>query len=258
MDKKSLKERFELTFKIVDEVSDFLLSHEELRHNITEKAENDYVTIADKKSEDLIEKSIRSSFPEDSLFGEENGKIGSDASRMWIIDPIDGTVDFMTGFPNYTVSIGFRDEEGLAFGVVANIRQKEVFSAFRGEGAYLNGKSIRTDENTPSHKQLAILVPPHRHHEFMDDYMRRMRNFYEVFSDMRSIGSAACSLCYVACGRVACYYELGLKPYDCAAGIIIVREAGGKVTLIKDSEEWIEIAASSALHHDKVLELASL
>ena len=255
MENKLLKQRFQLALEVSKEVSRFLLSHEYLRHDITQKAENDYVTTADKSSEDMIENAIRKAFPMDSIFGEENGKIGQDKDKRWIIDPIDGTVDFMTGFPNYTVSIAFEDELGLAFGVVTVVRQDEVFSAFRGEGAFLNGERIFTDENTPLNKQLAILVPPHRHHDLLDGYLKRMRKFYDIISDMRSLGSAACSLCYVASARVAMYYEVGLKLYDCAAGIIILKEAGGKVTLLSGSEDWIEIAASSSFAHERMLEI---
>ncbi len=253
MEESLLKERFLLAKSIAKKVSDFLLANEKMRFEAIAKADNDYVTSADKLAEDLIENEIRSSFPDDSFYGEENGKIGSDQNRRWIIDPIDGTVDFMTGFPNYTVSIAFEDEDGLAFGVVAIPRQNELFSAFRSEGAFLNGKAIHTDEGSPLKKHLAILVPPHRHHELLDCYISKMRRFYDLVSDVRSVGSAACSLCYVACGRVAMYYEIGLKIYDCAAGIVIVKEAGGQVTLLSDDEEWIEIASSTSSSHERMI-----
>ena len=252
MDNASLHARFEEARKAVNQASIFLLSHEDLRSSITAKAENDYVTSADKECERLILSALSGKFPEDSFLGEESGTHGESRCR-WIIDPIDGTVDFMASFPDYTISVAFEDEDGLAFGIVMVPRQNEEFSAFRGEGAWLNGKRIHTDETTPLKETLAILVPPHRHHRYLREYMERMERFYYVISDMRSLGSAAISLCYVASGRVSMYYELGLHIYDCAAGIVIVKEAGGAVTLLTEDEDWIEIAASSASAHDAMM-----
>lgn len=248
-----LHDRFQLAKDIAQEASAFLLSHESMRLSTRTKAENDYVTEADGTVERMIRESISRAFSSDSIYGEEFGGETESRSR-WIIDPIDGTVNFMASFPDYTVSIAYEDEEGLAFGVVAVPRQHEVFSAFRGEGAFLNGSPIHTDESEDTSRTLALLVPPHRHHEMLDGYIVRMRRFYEIISDVRSIGSAALSLCYVACGRASMYYETALHIYDCAAGIVIVREAGGMVTLLSDDEDWMDIAASSAAAHRKMLE----
>ena len=253
METDALRSRFTEARKAVHQASLFLISHENLRTSITTKAENDYVTSADRECERLLISSLSRVFPDDSFLGEESGTRGEGQCR-WIIDPIDGTVDFMASFPDYTISVAFEDEDGIAFGIVMVPRQNEEFSAFRGEGAYLNGSRIHTDETTPLGKTLAILVPPHRHHEFLHGYMERMERFYSVISDMRSLGSAAISLCYVAAGRVSMYYELGLHIYDCAAGIIIVREAGGAVTFLTEDEDWIEIAASSESAHNAMME----
>ena len=248
------KKRFEKALEAATAASAFLLSHENLRHEINIKGVNDFVTLADKKCEEIIIRTIQEAFPDDSILGEESGMKGKSGSR-WIIDPIDGTVDFMASFPDYTVSIAYEDESGILFGVVSVPRQNEVFSAFRGEGAYLNGKRIRTDETTPLSETVAILVPPHRYHDILDSYMVKMRRFYDYVSDMRSLGSAAISLCYVAAGRVSIYYELGLHIYDIAAGLIILREAGGKATLSSDSDDWIDTAASASVHHERLLEI---
>lgn len=255
MDRKELLERFELARSVAREAGEYLLSHENLRHDIQIKATNDYVTSADKGSENLIESRIKESFPSDSILGEENGLYLSGNDSRWIVDPIDGTVDFMTGFPNYTISIAFECDKVLVFGVVYVVRQDEMFSAFSGDGAFLNGRRISTDEDSPLEMQLALLVPPHRHHEMLDEYIAKMRELYEYVSDVRSVGSAACSLCYVASGRCALYYEQALNIYDVAAGIVIVREAGGRVTLLKDDERCIDIVASSSSSHDKLVGL---
>ena len=253
MERSQLESRFEKAKAIARKASVFLLSHEELRTEISSKAENDYVTSADRECEKIIIDAIRQSFPSDPILGEETGENGKGRVR-WIIDPIDGTVDFMASFPDYAVSIGFEEEDGIAFGVVSIPRQGELFSAIRGNGAFLNDKRIFTDERMPLSKSLAILVPPHRHHELLSGYMTKMERFYSVVSDMRSIGSAAASLCYVACGRACMYYELGLHIYDLAAGAMILTEAGGRITFFTDDESSLDIAASSASAHDAMLE----
>ena len=253
MDKSSLKARFSLALDLAKEAGDFLLSHENLRSEISLKGENDFVTSADKASERLIIGRIKECFPEDAVLGEESG--GARQGVRWIIDPIDGTVDFMTSFPAYTVSIGFEDEEGLAFGVIICPRQGEIFSALRGEGAYLNGKRIHTSEDLPLPESIAILVPPHRHKEHLHSYLETEEKLYYVLSDVRALGSAALSLCYVASGRCALYYERALHIYDVAAGVVIVREAGGKVTFLTDDEDNLDLAASVSGSHEKLLEV---
>ena len=254
MDKEGLEKRFETAKRALEEVSAFLLSHESLRSQVSFKGRNDYVTAADSMAEKMIRQIILTDFPSDNILGEEYGGVSGHSSR-WIIDPIDGTVDFMASFPCYTVSIAYEDEEGLAFGAIAVPRQHEVFSALRGCGAFLNGSRIHTDAREDLSESLAILVPPHRDHARLDGYLVKMRRFYGIFSDMRSIGSAALSLCYVASGRCNAYYELGLHIYDVAAGIAILREAGGKVTLLSDDESCLDIVATSSAAHDRVLEI---
>lgn len=255
MKQPDIEARLALALKMSEKAAEYLLQHESLRSEIVTKAANDYVTSADKACEKIIYDMVSEAFPEDGFFGEETGESGN-ATNRWIIDPIDGTVDFMTDFPNYTVSIAFEDEEGIALGVVVIPRQKETFWAIRGGGAFLNGKRLRTDEASDYKKTLAILVPPHRHHEVMDYYMERMIKFYDYFSDMRSIGSAACSLCYVAAGRCTSYYEMTLHLYDIAAGVLLVREAGGKVDYWKNEEHgWIDIVATSSAIHETVMDI---
>ena len=254
MDRAGLEARFEAAKRIAHKAALFLLSHEDLRSEISEKAVTDYVTSADKECERLIIDEISSEFPDDGIHGEESGDSSHGMERKWIIDPIDGTVDFMASFPDYTISIAFQDEDGLALGVVMVPRQNEEFSALRGGGAFLNGKPIHTDEKTPLGETLAILVPPHRHHSLLHAYMERMERFYSFVSDMRSLGSAAISLCYVASGRCSVYYEIGLHIYDIAAGAVILTEAGGCLSLVEKEGDWIEVAASSRKAHGKLLE----
>lgn len=253
MDKRELVKRFNAALSIANKASLYLLSHAEKRTEVKQKAVNDFVTAADREVEEIIESEIRKLFPDDGFYAEEEGIEGNQKTR-WIIDPIDGTVDFMCSFPNYTVSIAFEDEDGLALGVVSIPRQHEVYYALRGEGAFLNGEKINTYEGDDFSKTLCILVPPHREHSLMAEYISKMPSFYDIFSDARSVGSAACSVSYVATGRCTAYYEMALHLYDVAAGIVILREAGGEVTLI-DRGKSIDVIASSKKIHKKVLDL---
>lgn len=255
MRKEEIEKRLKSALSVAEKASSFLLEHEKMRTVVFSKGENDYVTQADKLSEELIYSTLMKEYPEDGWYGEETGEKG-EKTRRWIVDPIDGTVDFMWSFPLYTISIAFEDEYGIALGVVIVPRQKEVFYAIRGGGAFLNGERITINDDIDPKKSLALLVPPHRRHSIMDEYMVRMREFYNHFSDMRSIGSAACSLSFVASSRCALYYEESLQLYDIAAGILIVKEAGGRVS-IKKEKDYLSVIASASSVHDEAMEIIS-
>ena len=217
--------------------------------------DSDIVTAADKASEDAIVAEIRKKYPEHSILSEESGGDKNLGDYRWVVDPLDGTTNFSSGLPNFCVSIGLRYKGETIVAVVFAPYLGELFTAVRGEGAYLNGKRIRTDEKLPLGESLAILVPPHRYHMYLHDYMMKMEKFYSFFSDMRSLGSAAISLCYVAAGRCSAYYELGLHIYDIAAGMLILSEAGGRISLTEKDGGWIDIAASSQQAYGKMMEI---
>ncbi len=225
-------DRFSLALSLAEAASVYLLEHASLSRTSSSKGENDYVTEADKNVERMIISGIREQFPEDDVFGEESGESGKSENR-WIIDPIDGTVDFMNSFPCYTISIAYEEKGCLKFGIVKCPPLGETFYAKSGEGAYLNGKRIKVQSGIPLRKSLAIMVPPHRHPELLRSYFEKMYDLYSVFTDQRSLGSAAISLCFVASGRVALYYETMLEEYDVAAGILIAREAGAIVDVTR-------------------------
>lgn len=249
-----MERRLTAALSVAEDAKRFLLEHEKMRFLVETKAENDYVTAADRTVEEMIRDGLKARFPSDGWYGEESGMSG-DEKRRWIVDPVDGTVDFMWSFPLYTISIAYEDEEGTALGVVVFPRQDEVFYAIRGKGAFLDGKRLEVRNDTETGKTLAVLVPPHRRHEYLDEYLVKMRRFYDHFSDMRSIGSAAASICYIASGRCSIYYEEFLHIYDIAAAELVLREAGGRVSIRRKDEEYIDVLASSASVHELGLEL---
>lgn len=219
--------------------------------SVSQKAVNDFVTNADKAVEDFIHSRIAACFPDDAILGEEGGLSGGDDGWTWVVDPIDGTVNYMNGFPDYTVSIALMKCGETVFGAVCHPEADETFWAAKGQGAWLDGKRIGAS-TLPLDRGLALVVPPHRHHELLDGFIGGAKRLYGLVSDMRSIGSAACSLCYVACGRCSLYYEWGLKVWDIAAGVLIAREAGLTVRL-EEGPIGTNVLAAAAGDIDRIL-----
>lgn len=198
---------------------------------IESKGTNDFVTNVDVSAEQAIIETIRKSYPEHSIICEESGQHeGTDSDYQWIIDPLDGTTNFVKGIPHFAVSIALKVKGKLDQAVVYDPIRGELFTASRGKGAQLNGFRIRVKQ----HKELtgAILATgfPFKKKQHMPAYMAMFQNLFEKTSDMRRAGSAALDLAYVAAGRVDGFFEIGLKPWDTAAGELLVIEAGGLVT----------------------------
>ncbi|HIV99548.1 MAG TPA: inositol monophosphatase [Candidatus Ornithospirochaeta avicola] len=243
-----MKEKIECALKAADMASSFLLSHTEERKEVESKKENDYVTLADKEAERIIISVISTAFPSDSIYAEESGGKITDGP-LWVIDPIDGTVNFMNTFPSYTISICYMEKGEALFGIVRNVCRGETFFAQRGKGAFLNGKKISVSSLDSKHG-LCIAVPPHRKHSKLDSYLKEFRRIYNYFSDIRSIGSAALSLSYVASGRVCSYYERYLQLYDVAAGLLIAEEAGAVNEVTEDEDGLVVISSSPSSYPD--------
>ncbi|NQY89180.1 MAG: inositol-1-monophosphatase [Colwellia sp.] len=198
---------------------------------IESKGSNDFVTSVDTAAEQVIIETIRKSYPEHTIIGEESGVLtGSDDDYQWIIDPLDGTTNFIKGIPHFAVSIALKVKGKLDQAVIFDPIRGELFTASRGKGAQLNSMRIRVK----AHKNLSptILATgfPFKHKQHTKAYMAMFTSLFEKTSDMRRAGSAALDLAYVASGRVDGFFEIGLKPWDTAAGELLVIEAGGLVT----------------------------
>jgi myo-inositol-1(or 4)-monophosphatase len=220
------------------------------------KGDIDLVTDADIRSEETIARIIRHSFPHDRILAEESGESGHRGERVWIIDPLDGTTNFSHSFPFFAVSIGLEVQGELVLGVVFNPVLKERYEAIRGTGAYLNGKRIFVSSITTLEDSLLATGFPYTIHE---DPERALRNFRKMITRAQGIrrpGAAALDLCLVAAGVFDGFWEEGLKPWDSAAGAIILEEAGGRLTTYDGNpfapyEETI--VASNSLIHDLML-----
>lgn len=198
---------------------------------VESKGTNDFVTSVDKDAEQAIIETLRKSYPEHTIIGEEFGvSTGTDDDYQWIIDPLDGTTNFVKGIPHFAVSIALKVKGKLDQAVVFDPIRGELFTASRGKGAQLNSMRIRVK----AQKELAGTVLatgfPFKNRQHTNAYMAMFAALFQKTSDMRRAGSAALDLAYVAAGRADGFFEIGLKPWDTAAGELLVIEAGGLVT----------------------------
>lgn len=203
---------------------------------IERKGKSDFVTQVDRGAEAEIVKIIRKHYPEHAILGEEGGASGSDSEVRWIIDPLDGTTNFLHALPHFAVSIGVQVRGRLEHGVVYAPCTQDLYVASRNEGATLNSKRIRVSKVKEPEDALIGTGFPIRNPETLDTYLPMMRRVAENTAGLRRAGAAALDLAYVAAGRLDGFFELNLKPWDIAAGIVLVQEAGGGVAALADGD----------------------
>jgi len=209
--------------------------------DVFEKNQNDFVTQVDKQSEEIIINEIQKAYPRHAIIAEENGELNASTDEYcWIIDPLDGTRNFMQGFPHFAISIAVMKKNVLELGMVYDPIRQELFTATRGKGAYLNNRRLRV---SPTKKFSATLIGtgfPFRDKEQTEHYLKHFQNVFVHCSDIRRAGSAALDLAYIAAGRLDGYWETGLHKWDIAAGALMIKEAGGSITDFKGTENYME------------------
>ena len=197
---------------------------------IRTKEHNDFVSEVDKQAEDEIIQAIRAAYPDHAILGEESGALaGRGADYSWIIDPLDGTTNFLHGFPVFSVSIAVKHRDRLEHGVVYDPLRNELFTATRGGGAQLNNRRIRCSNLRTLEGALIGTGFPFRANQDLDLYLKMFAAMARKTAGIRRAGSAALDLAYVAAGRMDGFWELGLKEWDIAAGVLMIQEAGGSV-----------------------------
>jgi myo-inositol-1(or 4)-monophosphatase len=196
----------------------------------TKSSEIDLVTEVDRLSENRIIERIREARPTDAILAEETASHSGTSGVQWVIDPLDGTTNYAHGFPHYCVSIGIEREGVREIGVIYDPMKEELFSALRGHGAQLNGRRIQVSKTDQLTRALLGTGFAYNVHKAAEDNLEFFGRFIKRARAVRRAGSAALDLAYVACGRFDGFWELTLHPWDVAAGILIVEEAGGKVT----------------------------
>jgi myo-inositol-1(or 4)-monophosphatase len=199
---------------------------------VTRKRHNDFVTEVDKAAEQAVIEILRRAYPDHAILAEESGASAGnagDSEYTWIIDPLDGTTNFIHGFPQYAVSIGLKHKGVLTHGVIYDPTNNELFTATRGRGAHLNERRIRVSKRVQLNEALIGTGFPFRDLKSLDEYLAMFRELTVRTAGLRRAGAAALDIAYVAAGRLDGFWEMGLSPWDMAAGALMVQEAGGLV-----------------------------
>lgn len=231
--------------------------------DIGEKAANDMVTVVDVKSQELVVDHIRKAFPDDYIVAEEvlapevNEGLDPEGGRRWYIDPLDGTTNYIHAFPVFATSIALEVDRRLSVGVTYGPMLDEMFAAARGEGAYLNGTPIRVSTVTAKNRTLLGTGFPFRARKYLEIYLRSFKYFFNNCRGVRRAGSATLDFAYLAAGRLDAFWEMTLSPWDMAAGVVLIEEAGGRVTDFFGGDRYLEeghVVASNSLFHGWMLE----
>jgi myo-inositol-1(or 4)-monophosphatase len=221
------------------------------RLTVRRKQHNDFVTEVDHAAEDAIIRTLRDAYPSHAFLGEESGTSAQadKSDYLWIIDPLDGTTNFLHGFPQYCVSIALRHKGVLQQAVIYDPNRNELFTATRGAGAFLNDRRIRVSGTDRLEDSLIGTGFPFREFAHFDEYLRMFGEITRRVAGVRRPGAAALDLAWVAAGRTDGFWEMGLSPWDMAAGALLVREAGGLVGDFEGGEGFLEsgrvVAANS-------------
>ncbi len=238
-----------------------------LRENINTSAQVffkgavDLVTDLDNRSQRMIFDHLSSRFSDHDFMGEEGLMKDNGAEFRWIIDPLDGTTNYAHGFPIFAISIAFEEKGEVVLGLVYDPMREEMFSALRDQGTFLNGKGIHVSSVDDLDKSLVATGFPYDLRESEVNNIDHFNNFLLRVQAVRRCGSAALDLCYVACGRFDGFWEMKLRPWDMAAGALIVQEAGGRISDFSNGAFSIfdrEILATNGLIHDQMLEVLQL
>jgi myo-inositol-1(or 4)-monophosphatase len=231
--------------------------------SIREKGRNDLVTDADTGAEQIIIETIRRAFPEHGILAEESGgQTGDPEGDCWIIDPLDGTTNYAHRLEIFSISLAYARNGDVQVGIVFDPLRGELFTAVSGGGARLNGRPIRVSEAARVADSLLVTGFPYNIQAVAEPVLARFSNCLKAAQGMRRLGSAALDLCYVACGRFEGFWESYLKPWDTAAGVRILEEAGGRVTDFAnqpyDGRRTLHLLATNGRIHQEMVSLLSL
>ena len=209
---------------------------------VSTKQQSDYVTEVDRAAEAAIISVIRDVYPAHAILAEESGELAGsagDSEYQWIIDPLDGTTNFIHGFPQYAVSIGFAHKGVMTHAVIFDPNRNELFTASKGSGAYLNETRIRVSNRAKLDESLIGTGFPYRVFDHVDAYIAIFKELSRKTAGQRRPGAASLDLAYVACGRLDGFWEFGLSPWDMAAGTLLITEAGGLVSDLSGESDYM-------------------
>jgi myo-inositol-1(or 4)-monophosphatase len=223
--------------------------------DVESKSLNNLVSYVDKGAEQRLVDGLSKLLPGSGFIAEE-GTGTRAANDNWIIDPLDGTTNFVHGIPCYCISVGLQRDGEMVVGVVLEVTRDECFTAWKGGGAFLNGTPIRVSQRSSLQESLLATGFPYDDFGRETQYMELLKALMHKSRGIRRLGSAAADLAYVACGRFEAFYEYGLNPWDVAAGALLVQEASGRVTDFRNGDHWLtgeEIVASNGAVHQQLI-----
>ncbi|MGR6036198.1 MAG: inositol-1-monophosphatase [Candidatus Nitrosoglobus sp.] len=228
---------------------------------VTVKGRNDFVSDIDRLAEQEIVGIIRKAYPGHRILAEEGGaqagKQGEE-DTVWVIDPLDGTTNFLHGFPQFAISIGVKHKGRLQQAVIYDPLRQELFTASRGSGAHLNDRRIRVSQQRGLNEALLGTGFPFKKHQYLDCYLATFKALFHCVSDIRRAGAASLDLAYVAAGRLDGFWEIGLAEWDIAAGVLLIQEAGGIVTDFTGGHDFLitgNVVAGSLSVHKGILQV---
>jgi myo-inositol-1(or 4)-monophosphatase len=230
---------------------------------VRDKGVNDLVTFVDEGAQRLIEERLLAAFPGDAVLGEEGAVepvAPASEGRRWIVDPLDGTTNFMHGVPPYAVSLALQDGPALVVGVVYDVTYDELYVAERGQGLTLDGRRAKVSETRALAASLVATGFPFRDHRYVRGYLEAFEAFIRATRGVRRHGSASVDLAWVACGRFDGFFEAGLAPWDSAAGVLLVEEGGGRITGLPDGADPVfsgGLVASNGRVHEAMCRAAA-
>ena len=240
------------------DAADLILHANEIDRKTSNKSTiTDLVTKTDKNAEQVIKDDILAKFPDHSILAEESGETKSSSEYLWVIDPLDGTTNFVHGLSPYCVSIALLKNNTPLLAVISELPAENLYWAVKGNGAFCNGEKISVSSRKSINDSLLITGFSYQHDSKWETNMKLFKDFTKISHGVRRIGSAAADFCYVASGKADAFWEIGLYPWDSAAGILLVDEAGGKVTRMDGKPYNIfdeQILATNNLIHDEMLE----
>jgi myo-inositol-1(or 4)-monophosphatase len=226
--------------------------------SVEHKGFNDLVSYVDKEAEKQLVAKLHAIFPEAGFITEEGTNTTQGEVYNWVIDPLDGTTNFVHGLPVFAVSIGLMEKDVVVLGVVYEVNRKECFHAYKGGGAFCNETRLQVSKAPNLAASLIATGFPYYQFDLIDRYLNSMKSLMQKTHGLRRLGSAAVDLCYVAAGRTEGYFEYNLNSYDVAAGVILVQEAGGQVTDFAGGTDFIfgrKIVATNGFIQQELLEV---
>ena len=250
---------FQTANSAIDKATKIVMEAHKLPKVTEYKGKTDLVTQTDRQSEEIIINEIQTIFPDHGIIAEESGSTNNNSEYQWIIDPLDGTTNFVHGYPSFGISIGVMQHDEYICGIVKEFPANHTYSAIKGKRAFCDGKQINVSNVGSLEQSLLVTGFGYEHGEKWSANIELFKQFTDITQGVRRLGAAAIDMCHVASGKVDGYWEFDIKSWDTCAGVLIIQEAGGKVTKMDGSKYSIhnpQILATNGKIHNEMLKIA--